>query len=92
MLYGYESIIIKGAWITIQQALFSVLVAFLLGLLGAAAKSSQNRLAKWTAGIYTTLIRGIPDLVLMLLIFYGLQIVLNNITESIGMTQRNNFV
>lgn len=89
MLYGYESIIINGAWITIQQALFSVLVAFLLGLLGAAAKSSQNRLAKWTAGIYTTLIRGVPDLVLMLLIFYGLQIVLNNITESIGMTQIN---
>ncbi|MBF4190174.1 hypothetical protein ISX56_30500, partial [Serratia ureilytica] len=36
---------------------------------------------------YTTLIRGVPDLVLMLLIFYGLQIALNNITTLLGFSQ-----
>ena len=36
---------------------------------------------------YTTLIRGVPDLVLMLLIFYGLQIVLNQVTDALGMAQ-----
>ncbi len=36
---------------------------------------------------YTTLIRGVPDLVLMLLIFYGLQIALNSITDALGMAQ-----
>ena len=33
---------------------------------------------------YTTLIRGVPDLVLMLLIFYGLQIALNSVTDALG--------
>jgi ABC-type arginine/histidine transport system permease subunit len=32
----------------------------------------------------TTLIRGVPDLVLMLLIFYGLQIALNTLTDALG--------
>ncbi|WP_341846221.1 ABC transporter permease subunit, partial [Enterobacter hormaechei] len=36
---------------------------------------------------YTTLIRGVPDLVLMLLIFYGLQIALNSVTDALGMAQ-----
>jgi His/Glu/Gln/Arg/opine family amino acid ABC transporter permease subunit len=72
MLYGYGSIILDGALVTIEQALLSVALSFLLGLVGAAAKSSQSKSAKLLSGIYTTLIRGVPDLVLMLLIFYGL--------------------
>ncbi len=89
MLYGYSAIILDGAWITIQQAVFSVILAFLLGLLGAGAKLSNHRIARFIAGIYTTLIRGVPDLVLMLLIFFGLQIALNSLTESVGMEQIN---
>ncbi len=89
MLYGYGSIIFDGALVTIEQALLSVVLSFLLGLIGAAAKSSQSKLARLLSGIYTTLIRGVPDLVLMLLIFYGLQIVVNGITESLGIAQLN---
>ena len=87
MLYGYSAIILDGAWITIQQAIFSVVLAFVLGLIGAGAKLSTNRIARFFAGIYTTLIRGVPDLVLMLLIFFGLQIVLNSLTDAVGMAQ-----
>ena len=65
MLYGYGSIILDGALVTIEQALLSVALSFLLGLVGAAAKSSQSKSAKLLSGIYTTLIRGVPDLVLM---------------------------
>jgi arginine/ornithine transport system permease protein len=36
------------------------------------------------ATVYTTLIRGIPELVLMLLIFYGGSIGLNHLMESLG--------
>lgn len=34
--------------------------------------------------MYTTLIRGVPDLVLMLLIFYSLQTWLTSLTQSLG--------
>lgn len=89
MLYGYGPVIWDGTIVTIEQALFSVIVSFILGLLGAAAKSSHNRLARGIAGFYTTLIRGVPDLVLMLLIFYGLQIGVNSITDALSMEQLN---
>jgi histidine transport system permease protein len=35
------------------------------------------------------LIRGVPDLVLMLLIFYGLQMMLNQLTDLLGWSQFN---
>jgi len=70
--------------LTVEVAVLSLFIAMILGLLGAAAKLSDSRLAQKIAGIYTTLIRGIPDLVLMTLIFFGGQIVINNIGDQLG--------
>lgn len=89
MLYGYSDIIVDGALITIELALFSVAVSVLIGLMAACAKLFASRPWRWIAEIYTTLIRGIPDLVLMMLIFYGLQIGLNAFTEQLGWPQIN---
>lgn len=72
---------------TLQLAVCSLLLALAIGLLGACAKLSRNRLLAGGFSGYTTLIRGVPDLVLMLLIFYGLQIFLNGITETLGVAQ-----
>ncbi len=52
-----------------------------------AVSSRKNRLSGLIFEGYTTLIRGVPDLVLMLLIFYGLQIALNTVTEAMGVGQ-----
>ncbi|GAM76495.1 arginine/ornithine ABC transporter [Vibrio ishigakensis] len=77
-LQGYEVSILNGAWLTVQVAVLSLLLAMVLGMLGALAKLSRSRIAKAVATVYTTIIRGIPDLVLMMLIFFGGQILLNN--------------
>jgi len=45
---------------------------------------SGSRAARWGAEVYTTLIRGMPELVLMLLIFYGGQIGINHLAERYG--------
>ena len=87
MLYGYSDVILKGTLVTLELALSSVLLAVILGLIGAGAKLSRNRLLSLIFEGYTTLIRGVPDLVLMLLIFYGLQIALNHLTDALGLTQ-----
>ncbi|WP_428943615.1 histidine ABC transporter permease HisQ [Pantoea sp. FN060301] len=89
MLYGYSEVIFKGAVVTLELALSSVLLAVVLGLIGAGAKLSSSRLLRVIFNGYTTLIRGVPDLVLMLLIFYGLQIALNQVTEMLGVGQFN---
>jgi histidine transport system permease protein len=62
-------------------------LAFVLGLIGAAAKLSRNRWLTVPANIYTTLIRGVPDLVLMLLLFYSFQDLLNRITDALNQPQ-----
>ena len=84
LVLDYSPAILRGTGVTISTALLSVLLAILLGLLGAWAKLSKSAFAQNLAGGYTTLIRGVPDLVLMLLLFYGGQIILNNIGESTG--------
>lgn len=70
-LQGYEASIAKGALVTIEVALLSLLLAVILGMLGALAKMAPYRWACCIATLYTTIIRGIPDLVLMMLIFFG---------------------
>ncbi|GHY65395.1 amino acid ABC transporter, permease protein [Vibrio cholerae] len=86
-LQGYEASILKGALLTIEVAVLSLLLAMLLGMLGALAKMAPYRCARAIATLYTTIIRGIPDLVLMMLIFFGGQILLNN-----GLSWFNEFI
>ncbi|GGU67275.1 histidine/lysine/arginine/ornithine ABC transporter permease HisQ [Pseudomonas laurentiana] len=83
-LKGFGPLLLKGTWMTINLSLMSLLVSVGLGLLGASAKLSSVRVLRITAQVYTTLIRGIPDLVLMLLIFYSLQTWLTSLTEALG--------
>lgn len=84
MLHGYLPAILGGLMLTLQIAAASLCVASLLGMLGAVAKLSQSRVARVLADVYTTLIRGVPDLVLMLLTFYGGQALVNLIVLKMG--------
>ena len=84
MLHGYLSAILGGLWVTLSVAAASLAIACLFGLVGAVAKLSGSRTARLLAETYTTLIRGLPELVLMLFIFYGGQILLNEVVESQG--------
>lgn len=84
MLHGYGPAILGGLAVTLGVAAASLAVACVFGLAGAVAKLSRSRAARWAANTYTTLIRGLPDLVLMLLIFYGGQIALNHVAEKYG--------
>src|SRR6516162_4428356 len=84
---GYGQQLWKGTLETIQLALLSLIFAFVLGLIGAAAKLSRSRWLSFPATIYTTLIRGAPDLVLMLLLFYSFQDWLNRLTDALNQPQ-----
>jgi His/Glu/Gln/Arg/opine family amino acid ABC transporter permease subunit len=87
MLYviDYLPLILKGMLLTIELAVLSLLISVLLGMIGALAKLSRSRIAQSVATTYTTIIRGLPDLVLMMLIFFGGQIMVNNIGEKLGL-------
>ncbi len=84
LLHGFLPSLLEGASVTLAVALSSLAVATLLGLAGALAKLSRSRLLRTVAGTYTTLIRGVPDLVLMLLVFYGGQVAVNTVAPMLG--------
>ncbi|MCQ9329391.1 ABC transporter permease [Pelistega suis] len=86
-LGGYANQVFVGTMETIKLAFFSLLVAFLLGLLAAAAKLFGNWFFRAWAQLYTTIIRSVPDLVLMLLVFFGIQQLLNMVTDALGLAQ-----
>ncbi len=84
-LQGYgPSILIDGTLVTVNVALTSLAIAALLGMAGALAKLSASPVAAGVASVYTTIIRGIPDLVLMLLLFFGGQVFVNRMAPLVG--------
>lgn len=80
----YYLSILNGALLTVAVSIASLCVSTVLGLLGATAKLSNKRPLVWGATLYTTVIRGIPELVLMLLVFYGAAIGINSLFEDMG--------
>jgi len=84
MLKGYGAVILDGAWLTLQLALSSMALAIVLGLIGVALRLSSVRWLAWLGDLYSTVIRGIPDLVLILLIFYGGQDIINRVAPLLG--------
>lgn len=82
-LKGYGPALLNGAVVTIELAFLSLALALALGLIGAAAKLSNSRVAVGVATTYTTLIRGVPDLVMMLLFYYGGQVGVNMLSDYV---------
>lgn len=76
--------ILQGLFVTLGVALGALVVAAALGLAGAAAKLSPYRWLNWVGDIYSTVIRGVPDLVWLMLLYFGGQIVVNDIAEALG--------
>lgn len=88
-LYGYGPMILAGSMHTIALAALSLVTSVGIGLAGAAAKLSPSPTLVRIATVYTTLVRSVPDLVIMLLLFFSIQIWLNRATDLFGVDQIN---
>jgi His/Glu/Gln/Arg/opine family amino acid ABC transporter permease subunit len=83
--FAYLPFVLRGTFVTIALSVSALVVATVVGLLGSWAKASSSQAIRTTAEAYTTVIRGIPDLVLMLLFYYGGQAALNRLGEVTGL-------
>lgn len=81
----YREVLISGTQITISLAILSLLLSIVCGIIGVYLKLSPSRILQWIGNAYTTLIRSVPELVLMMLIFYGGQVALNNLGTATGL-------
>ncbi|ESR25745.1 ABC transporter permease [Lutibaculum baratangense] len=68
---GWGGALLRGALLTLQIALLSYAIGLALGLLGAAAKLSGSPVLAGAGEVYTTLVRAVPELLLIILLFYG---------------------
>ena len=68
-MQGYSSLILKGALVTIELAISSLVLAMILGVICALGKLSRKPILQLFCQVYTSFIRGVPDLVLINLTF-----------------------
>ena len=70
-LKGFGDQILIGAGLTLAVAALSLVLGLMIGGLGAAAKLSRRRALRALADAYTTLVRGVPELLILLLLYFG---------------------
>jgi polar amino acid transport system permease protein len=68
---GFADELLRGALVTLYIAAAAFIIGLVLGQLGAMAKLYGGPISRVVAGFYTTVIRGIPELVLILFLFFA---------------------
>ena len=76
---GYLTQILAGAWLTLTLALCALSLGLALGLLAALAESRSWPLARYLATGLITLIRGLPELLVIFIIYFGGTLVLSKL-------------
>ncbi len=81
--WGYE--LALGAGVTVALALTALPFGLGLGLAAALAKNAKPAWLRGLGETYTTLFRGLPELLTLLLIYYGAPILSQNLAEASGL-------
>ncbi len=68
---GWGDEFARGALMTFAVATCAFLLSLVFGTIFAAFKLSSNLLLRAVADVYTTILRGIPELLVIYLIFFG---------------------
>ncbi len=84
-LQGYGHLLLDGAKLTLAVGVGAMVIAILIGLGASLCKLSGIAVLTGAAGVYTTVIRGIPELVLILLVYYGAPTLIQDVLKLMGM-------
>src|SRR5438309_3847227 len=81
---GWGVEIIQATLMTVAVSLCAFLFGMVFGTLGAWAKLSSSLVARGVGEVYTTVLRGIPDLLVIYLFYFGGSAVLTAIGRALG--------
>ncbi|MRG70605.1 ABC transporter permease subunit [Alphaproteobacteria bacterium HT1-32] len=84
---GWGDEMLVGGLMTIAIATCSFLLGIVFAVAAAAAKLSQSILFRGLAAIYTTVIRGIPELLIIYLVFFGAGQLMRSVATLFGYTE-----
>ena len=85
---GWAPLLLRGAIVTIALALASVPLGFGAGLLVALVRRSGSRLLRAGGEAYTTFFRGIPDLLALFIVYFGLQALIDRLSTALGLADK----
>lgn len=83
-LQGYGPLLLQGAKLTIYVGVCSMVLAIVLGLIGVLGQLSKSPVVRFLVNTYTTVVRGIPELVLILLVYYGVPTLIQDVSAALG--------
>lgn len=81
---GWGDEILSGLWVTMRLALVTLPVGLLLGFAVAALSLSRNPLLRAAGAGYTTLMRGLPEILTLFIVYNGLGLVLNQLVARLA--------
>lgn len=85
---GWGALLLRGAVVTLLLALTTLPVGFGAGLLLALSRRSGLRVVRAAGEGYTTFFRGIPDLLALFIVYFGLQALIDRVGTGLGLSQR----
>ncbi len=80
---GWGDDIASGVAVTVTLALATLPLGLLLGFVIALAKQSPEPSMRLAANVYTTIFRGLPELLTLFLVYYGAQIGIQQLARLI---------
>lgn len=80
---GWSDDIASGVLVTIALALATLPIGLTIGVFVAFAKQHEEPSLRLAANIYTTVFRGLPELVTLFLFFFGMPLILQHLVRLI---------
>lgn len=81
---GWGDEIAYGFMITASLAICTLPVGLFIGFFIALGKQSEEKSLRLATNIYTTIFRGLPELLTLFIVYYGLQVLAQRFLASIG--------
>lgn len=69
--HGWGDTLLLAALMTVAVTISALAIGAVLGTIAAAAKLSRNRAALFFGNLYTTIFRGVPELLVIYLVYFG---------------------
>lgn len=92
---GWGDELLSGAWLTIRLAVATLPVGLALGFAVALARRSPSPLLRAFGNAYSTVFRGLPELLTIFIVYFGGQILLRKVISlftDAGAVEVNGFV
>jgi polar amino acid transport system permease protein len=78
-------LLIVGLWITLKISVLATIFGVIIGIIGGLTRISGNPALKWTTMVYVEVIRGSPLLVQILIWYFILGTVINELLAAYGL-------